>query len=233
MVSFLGYLWIQGRAPATAGLYVATVKSLAKENGDPDPVGPKTRAALVGFRREGAERGRKQAAPLLWEDVDRIADAAVGSDALLRVSELVAVNVGDVEFKFKKDGSEIVSALLTIRKGKTDQEATGAVRYLSKKAARALRKWLEASGISEGTVFRSLRKNGRTGCRLGTSTIGEILRRRAWEAGIKKRGIRSHSLRVGAAQSLVAAGCTLPDLLSEGRWASPRVAVHYTKRETA
>ncbi|WP_278251907.1 hypothetical protein, partial [Sabulibacter ruber] len=43
-------------------------------------------------------------------------------------------------------------------------------------------------------------------------------------------GFGGHSLRVGAAQELLAAGVDLPGLMQAGRWASPRMPARYTEQ---
>ena len=68
---------------------------------------------------------------------------AVASDALLRVSELVGLEVGDVDF---------TTGTVTVRKSKTDQEAEGAVLYLGKPTLKRVQRWLEASGIEAGPL---------------------------------------------------------------------------------
>ena len=70
---------------------------------------------MAGIRREGKDRGRGQVDGLIWQDVERVCvyaetegtiaglrDAAMirlMSDCLLRISEVVAVNVGDFKGK--------------------------------------------------------------------------------------------------------------------------------------
>ena len=90
---------------------------------------------MAGIRREGRGRGRGQVDALNWQDVERVCvyaeiegtlaglrDTAMirlMSDCLLRISEVVAVNVGDL-----KDKTLIVHA------SKSDQEGTGESLYV-------------------------------------------------------------------------------------------------------
>ena len=60
----------------------------------------------------------------------------IASDALLRVSELVALQVDDISTE--DDGSGRVE----IRRSKTDQESKGVTLYLGEPTMRALRDWL-------------------------------------------------------------------------------------------
>ena len=61
LAAYLGFLFEQGRAPATAALVVAAVTFRATLAGTPVR-GPQTDRVLAGFRRDGADRGRGQAA---------------------------------------------------------------------------------------------------------------------------------------------------------------------------
>ena len=63
LAAYLGFVFEQGRAPATAALVVAAVTFRATLAWTPVR-GPQTDRVLAGFRRDGAGRGRGQAAPL-------------------------------------------------------------------------------------------------------------------------------------------------------------------------
>ena len=56
LAAYLGWLFEQGRAPATAALTVAAVTFRATLAGTPVR-GPQTDRVLAGFRRDGADRG--------------------------------------------------------------------------------------------------------------------------------------------------------------------------------
>ena len=76
---------------------------------------------------------------------------------------------------------------------------------------------------------------------VGQLTIGDtgsFLRRRLQQAGRAAglpgwRDITGHSGRVGMAQDLSAAGFALPELMTAGRWKSPRMPARYTERQAA
>ena len=63
LAAYLGCLFEQGRAPATAALVVAAVTFRPTLAGTAVR-GPQTDRVLAGFRRDRAERGRGQTAPL-------------------------------------------------------------------------------------------------------------------------------------------------------------------------
>ena len=85
-------------------------------------------------------------------DLRNAAMLSVGYDAGLRVSELVAITVAQIEPH--EDGS----GTLAIPSSKTDQEGRGAWAWLSPDSMRRIGAWLEASSIDKGFVFRRVAK---------------------------------------------------------------------------
>ena len=160
-------------------------------------------AAAVAGSSDGSVRGLRDAALL-----------AVMSDGLLRVSEAAALKVADLE----AEGANT----LTIRRSKTDQEGEGAVQYIGEPTVARVRAWLSAAGITGGPMFQRLDKAGRPRGRLSTVSIRAIIQRRAAEAEGRVSG---HSLRVGGAQSLAAAGASIVEMQTAGRWQSPSIAM--------
>ncbi len=150
----------------------------------------------------------------------------LGSDALLRVSELEALTVDDLEVQ--PDGS----GTITIRRSKTDQAGRGQVRYVGAPTVAAIRRYQLAAGVADGWLLRRVDKWGTVGGSLGVRSIRRIITRRAARAGVRGR-VSGHSLRVGSAQSLVAAGATLAQLQQAGDWRSPRMASHYARHQLA
>ena len=163
-------------------------------------------------------------------------DAALirgGSDALLRVSELAALQVSDIE-THPDDGS----GMLTVRNSKTDQEGRGELRYLGTPTVAAVTRWLLAAGLAAGALFRPLRPASGGGhlavpASLGTASVRAVISRRVQAVdGIHGR-VSGHSLRVGSAQSLAATGAGLTDLRQAGGWRSPTTAALYVRAEWA
>ena len=138
LAAYLSHLFESGSSPSVANQTVAAVKFRAKLAGQAVPVGQATVRVLAGFRRTAVDRGRGQVAGVRWEQADAAAalaangsthlaglrDAAilaVMSDAMLRVSEVAALDVADVD---------ATDSTVTVRRSKTDQEAAGAVLFL-------------------------------------------------------------------------------------------------------
>jgi integrase len=122
-----------------------------------------------------------------------------------RRSELVGIDVRAVEWTAS-------GLIISLHKSKTDQEWRG--REVGVPHAQgclcpvaALRSWLEASGITEGPVFRALAKSGRIGtARLSSDAIAAIVKRRVADIGLNPALYSGHSLRAGFATSAAAAG---------------------------
>lgn len=152
---------------------------------------------------------------------------AVMSDALLRISEAAALGVADVNPA--QDGA----GTLPLAQSKTDQQAEGTVLHLRAVTLRRVSVWTGAAEIDSGPLFRRIRKGGRVeATALTAKSIRAIIQRWAKVAGVSGR-VSGHSLRVGAAQSLVAAGATLPELQQAGRWLSPSMPAHYARGQLA
>ena len=239
VATYLTGLFESGRSPATAGVVVAALRFRARHGGAPDPVGPLSERVLAGFRRAGVGRGRGQVAGVGWAQSDAAAalsaraglaglrDAAliaVASDALLRVSEIAALQVSDLDWG---------TSTVTVQRSKTDQEGEGAVLYLGKPTLRRVREWLDAARIDEGPLFRPVSKSGLVSARaLSARSVRQIIKDRAEAAGVEGR-VSGHSLRVGAAQSLAQAGASLVEMQQAGRWESPAMPGHYARAELA
>ncbi len=234
-----------GASPSTIAQGLAAVRFAAREGGEPNPAGPKTAATMRGVRRAGWSRGTGQVQGMTWVEVDAAASAAardgdmaglrdaallrLGSDGLLRASELVAVNWPDLE----PAGNG--GATLRIRRSKTDPTGDGATVYVGKRTWDATRDWAAASGVGgNGPLFVSVRRSGRVQVeqRMTTRSVRRIIRQRARAVGIEGR-ISGHSLRIGSARDLVRAGVDLPGLMQAGRWRSAATAVGYVANELA
>ena len=238
LANYITTLHEDGKSPATIGQLVAAVKWQLKHQSQETLNFPITQATLAGIRREGRDRGRGQVDGLIWQDVERVCiyaetegtlaglrDAAMirlMSDCLLRISEVVAVNVGD----FKAN-------TLTVHASKSDQEGTGESLYVCDATRNVLTQYRETAGISRGALFRHIRRGGHIQpTRLNPHSARRIIKKRAADAGVEGF-ISGHSLRVGSAISLAQAGATVVDMQVAGRWKSSQMPAHYAKAELA
>ena len=233
LATYITEMHTDEKSPATIGQAVAAVKWQLKHSQEAVNF-PITQATLAGIRRAGKDRRRGQVDGLIWQDVERVCllaemehslaglrDAAMirlMSDCLLRISEVVVVNVEDMKEK-----------TLTLRSSKTDQEGTGESLYVCAKTRNVLKRYTEEAGIVGGAVFRRIRSGGHIqSSRLNPHSARRIIKKRASDAGVEGF-ISGHSLRVGSAVSLAQVGATVV----AGRWKSSQMPAHYAKAELA
>lgn len=241
----------QDRAPATVRRYVSSVAHLHRAAELPNPAA--AAAVKMSLKRMHRERGRTQAqaAPLNRANqhgpglVDKmIANAgnsvralrnrallAVAYDSLCRRSELVALAYADLSIGQAGDGT------IVVRRSKTDQEGEGAVRYIAADTVRHVCAWLDASGVSEGPLFRTVRKAGRLGGAMHPGDVARIYKEMAIGAGASAEAasrISGHSTRVGAAQDMVASErIEMPAIMQAGGWKTSVMVARYAAHLSA
>ena len=237
LAAYITHLHTEGKSPATIGQAVAAVRWQARNAGI-EIVGEVTQRTLAGIRREGKDRGRGQVDGLNWSDVERVCafcemdnsiaglrDSALirlMSDCLLRVSEAVAVNCGDLKDK-----------TLLVRSSKTDQEGIGETLYVTSDTRRIIKRYCERAGITQGALFRSVRRGDHIQQgRLSARSARRQITYWAELAGVEGF-ISGHSLRVGSAVSLAQAGASVVDMQTAGRWKSSQMPAHYAKAQLA
>lgn len=230
----------QGLSASTLAQTAAAVRFGARRLGEPDPVGRHCDIVLRTHRR--ATGPPRQVVAITWEAADAAAEAAAEhgrptglrdaaivarmSDALLRVSETAALDLEDVH---RADNG---SGRVVVRRSKTDQENAGRSLFLRRVAMTRIDAWRQAGGIDGGALFRRIRKGGQvTAERLTPRSIRAIIAARAAAVGIE--GASGHSLRIGAAQSLIRSGAQLPEAMLAGRWTSPAMIARYARAELA
>jgi site-specific recombinase XerD len=155
----------------------------------------------------------------------------LGFAAALRRSELVALDVADLERA--PDG-----IVLHIRRSKTDQDGAGqeiAVPRGSKlKPCEALDAWLAAARITSGPVFRPVNKGGAVSAeRLTDRSVAEIVKRYAEAAGLDATLFSGHSLRAGFVTSALAAGADVLKVMHVTRHTQVTTLQKYDRRARA
>ena len=175
------------------------------------------RATAKGRRPLGDGKRRESAERASWRARVDLALLSMLRDGLLRRSEAAALAWGDVELR--DDGS----ALLQVRRSKTDPTAEGVVLYIGREAAQALMAIRPAQQLLDASkpVFG-----------LSPRQIGRRVQAAARAAGLGE-GFTGHSGRVGMAQDLARTGVELPALMTAGRWKSSRMPARYTERQAA
>jgi integrase len=151
---------------------------------------------------------------------------AVAYSAMLRRSELVALEVRDLTFD--PDGS----GTATIKFSKNDQVGEGHVRYVAPFAVLSLRNWLQEARILEGSLFRAVLPSGAIATTpLTDHEVARIFKRLASlvGGGLRVTGIGGHSTRIGAAHDLVEAGFDVAAIANASGWKSLMMPNYYTR----
>ncbi len=160
-------------------------------------------------------------------DLQGLRDRALivmGYDTLCRRAELVQLNIDDLTIK--ADGS----GTILVRKSKADQFGDGRLAYLSADALAHLQSWLRVADLKTGPIFRGIRGTQLMPDALHPYSVSRILKDRARDAGIDTSivtKLSGHSMRVGAAQDMAAAGIDLGAIMHAGGWKSPDMVMRY------
>lgn len=184
------------------------------------------RAVLRGVRRSHG-KPQRQAAPLLKQDllallplmhgIKGVRDRALilmGFAAALRRSELVALDVADLQFV--REGLVVL-----VRRSKTDQDGEGrkiAVPWGRTSACpvKAVQHWLEHAQITAGPIFRSVSKGGGVNTeRLTAQSVALIVKAYAQAAGLPASEFSGHSLRSGLVTSAAMAGVAAHRIMAQ------------------
>jgi site-specific recombinase XerD len=151
---------------------------------------------------------------------------AVGYDTLCRRSELVNLLIEDVTRLPAGD------AKILVRRAKNDPFGDGRWAYLSATATRHLEKWLQAAGFTAGPIFRPVICGHVQPGSLQPLVVNRMLKAAAARADLPATtsdGLSGHSMRVGAAQDLMAAGRGLLQIMTAGGWTSVNVVGRYVR----
>jgi integrase/recombinase XerD len=152
---------------------------------------------------------------------------ALGFEGLCRRSELAVLSLDDVVHN--RQGQ----LALLIRRGKADQMGEGRIITLSTETARTVLEWIEAAGIEHGPLIRPVYRGRAVARHMSGFSISRLLKSIATGAGLPSdlvSQISGHSLRVGAAQTLLEDGHDLLRLMKAGGWKSAATVLRYVDR---
>ena len=234
-----------GKRPATVRRYVSSIAHLHRAAELPAPTD--SNPVKLALRRITMADGaaQHQADGLNRRLVDRAlhtggitlrdlrnrALLAVAYDTLCRRSELVALRHEDLQHGPQGDGT------ILVRRGKTDQEGSGSIRFLAPDTMALLKEWIAAARIGSGPLFRSVRKGSRVGDALDGGDVARLFKVIVQKAGLTAEQvarISGHSSRVGAAQDMAASDrIEMPAIMQAGGWKSPQMVARYTQRQAA
>ena len=252
VAAYLGLMHRRNLSPSRMAVVLAAIGWRHKRANQPDPTrDERLTMVMAGKRRKDAGRPKRKARPLLAAadgglpgEIHALAAAVAGDDLVakrdralvllgfagaFRRSELAALTLGDLEATPK-------GLLVTVRKGKGDQEGRGLVKAVVPGAThcpvRALLEWLDALEAATGRaaaaadgkgdlpVFvpftRPRVEKGPDGTKMlvpvprcepmSDQTVVRVLKRRAAAAGLDPERISGHSLRSGLVTSAAQQG---------------------------
>jgi integrase len=153
----------------------------------------------------------------------------LGFGGAFRRSELVALNVEDVEFCAE-------GLLIMLRRSKTDQERVGrtiGIPFGSDPrtcACRGLRAWLDTAELTGGPLFRPVNRHGRVAeQRLSDRAVALIVKRSAEAIGRNPDEFAGHSLRAGLVTSAALAGASETSIMAQTGHRSAAMVRRYVR----
>lgn len=215
---YIAHLADEGRSASTISQAVSAISAAHEAVGQGSPSKhPDVKRALAGARRivgEAVTKKNAATAQIILGMLNSItgdslkakrdrALLALGFAGAFRRSELVALEVGDIE-----EGEE--GAIVTIRRSKTDQTGKGesigipSGQYIQ--PLRLVKEWLDASGITEGPVFQRMNRHGQLLGAMSPRAVALLVKDRAQAIGKDPALFAGHSLRSGFITSGVEAG---------------------------
>jgi integrase len=228
---------------STIRLYLAAIAERHRERGLDSPTAhDMVRRIVRGIARtHGVSQSRKSAVTLghlrallleiCGDDLKAKRDRSIvllGFAAALRRSELADLRAEDL--RFEKRG-----LIVTIRRSKTDQDGTGAeiaVPYVATRslcAVRAVKAWLDASGITAGPLFRSFTlQRQMLDTPIDGRDVANLVKKLAGKARLDG-DFSGHSLRAGFATSAAAAKASLDAIARTTRHKSLSVLMGYVR----
>lgn len=207
---------------ATLEKHLAAISQIHKMGGHNSPCQAEAvRLVMAGLRRSKGTAPSKKS-PLSVDNIRQMVtslpDSLVGirDRAILllgfvggfRRSEIAALNIDDLAFVPE-------GILVRLVRGKTDQEGRGRQvaipvgSQLESCPVRAVRTWLNESGIDTGPLFVRLDPaTVGTGERLSPYSVAQVVKRAAGRAGLDPAAVGGHSLRRGFATAAARAGAS-------------------------
>jgi len=237
----------RGLSVATIRRRLASIAAAHRAGGADDPTkDERVRLTWRGTRRTVGTAQRQAAAVLpshisamlatMPEGAAGLRDKAlllVGFTGAFRRSELVAVAVEDIEWTPSE-------ARVTVRRSKTDQEGVGQVKKIPTAPrgvpcpVKALRAWLEGSGVERGPIFRAIHRSGRVAPdALTPQSVGLILKRAARRAGLDASVLSGHSLRAGFVTAAVENGANDHEIMDQTGHKSSDMVRRYRRQANA
>lgn len=215
------------RAPAAVRRRIYALRKAHRLLGLPDP----TRDEEINFAFRRVRRRKsfrpKQAKGITREYLDRFLETepetpwglrnramlSLGYELLTRRSELVALRTDDLEER--GDGTLRV----LVRRSKSDPFGLGRIAFTSERTAQLVRHWLDWQGPEIEWLFCPIYHREALNRDRSTRTVKRLIRIAARRVGLDAPNVDAfsgHSMRVGAAQDLLAQGLDTAAIMRAG-----------------
>ena len=232
----------------TLTIYKSAINKQYNEAGKISPTqSPKVNAALKGLARFRGSVPR-QVKALREHHIKKMlkhcgntliglrnaAILAVGFAGALRRSEICSLTVDDIEIMAPLNSRDTKKMYLTIRKSKTDQAGRGQRIAIPEgkqvKPIDRLQAWLDASGITRGHLFQTMRRGGvLMGLPLHHSDIPRLVKHYAEAIGLNPKEISGHSLRAGFVTCAAAHNARIDKIMDITRHTNPSTVMKYIR----
>jgi len=146
---------------------------------------------------------------------------SLGYEGLTRRSELVVIRDEDIEHLADR------SLRVLIRRSKADPFGQGRLIYTSVRTGELITEWLERRGEGFPFLFCPVYKDKPVKRSITVSALKRLLYAGNDKIGAKGETFSGHSMRVGAAQDLLARGFDVAAIMRAGGWKSIDTLVRY------
>lgn len=217
VVAYLDALMQEGKKASTITRVVSAIKHYHEVNNYDDCTDDAVvRNAKRNVNRSlGTAKAKKQACTLdilkiclpLGKTLIDYRDKALlllGFATGLRRSELVALNVEDMEFSEK-------GLKVTVRRSKSDQSGQGRLigvptTHTTVCAVTAVKQWVKEANIATGALWLGVDRHGNKLGRLSDKGVSRIVKSRVEDRGFDASAFGGHSLRAGVVTTLAQVG---------------------------
>lgn len=236
------------RSPSTLARRLAAIRLMHRGANFLSPHNdPVVEEVMRGIRNAASDKSSGARRPVCDEEVCAMAAACdpstfeglrnkalllVGFAGALRRSELVALDVADIEQRTE-------GLYVTIRRSKSDQAGVGqtiAIPAIPGSAAcpvTALDDWLNAALIGQGPLFRRLyRGDTLSDRRLSAQSVSLVVKAAAVAIGVDPARVAAHSLRHGFLTTAARNGADIFSMAAQSRHKDVRTVMRYVANES-
>lgn len=246
VATYLAALAMAGRADSTVTRHAAAIAWRHRQEGLAPPQQRDERMViadtLAGIHREQRARPSARKAAITATQLSAMINKATGEGsrairdcailalglaAALRRSELIVLQLDDVEFEQR-------GLKLTLRHSKTDQDGEGQVIAVPADKVLApvarLRAWLAVRGSQPGSLFYQIDPQGRmTEEAMSDRSIARLIQKYAALAGLDPQSVAGHSLRAGFLTEASRSGATIAKMQEVSRHKKVEVLLGYVR----